>query len=174
MLTLTEYVESDHWINKVDEQIVAMTEGYSLSFDQKTCKTVVQLFDSADKIVVECSFDNSEMAIALLEEYFELDEGDQNWNDSYDWVTCSRTVIDEALESVEKYIQRNADEYQVRIDYIESDAFFDDLMGVEIFFHSSNNRNDLSSFIKEVSYDMMRTYGAQSYDFDGMSWKIAL
>jgi hypothetical protein len=173
MLTLIEYVESDHWINKVDEQIVSMTEGYSLSFDQKKCKTVVQLFDSLDKIIVECSFDSAEMAIALLEDYFDLDEGDQNWNDSYDWV-LSENKIDEALESVEKYIQRNADEYQVRIDYMDGDAFFDDLMGIEIFFHPSNNKNDLSSFVKEVSYDMMRTYGAQSYDFDGMSWKIAL
>jgi len=173
MLTLTEYVEADHWINEIDEEFIAMTEGYSLSFDQKTCKTVVRLFDAADEMVTECSFESSEMAIALLEEYFDLDEEDQLWNDSYDWVSSNKK-IDEALESVEKYIQRNADEYQVRIDYIESDAFFDDLMGVEIFFNSSNNRNDLSSFIKEVSYDMMRTYGAQSYDFDGMSWKIAL
>ena len=173
MITLTEYVESEKWVNEIDEEVIAMAEGYTIGYDQKTFKTVIRLFDAADEKIIEGRFDNSEMAIAMLEEYFDLDESDQSWNDSYEWVNAGQK-LDEALEPIVKYIERNADEYQVRIDDIDNDAMFDDLFGVEVFFHSSNNRDDLSSFVKEISYDMLRNYGAQSYNFDGQSWKISL
>jgi len=173
MITLTEYVQTEKWANEINEDIIGLTEGYTIGYDNKTCKTVVQLFDAEDKMIGEGAFDNSELAMALIEEYFDLDDEDQEYNDSYDW---AENIEVANVEDVKRYIQRKADEFHVRIDYISDDTMFDDIVGVglEVWFNANQNSDDLVSFVQEVSDGMMSEFGAQSYDFSNESWKISL
>lgn len=174
MLTLTEYVQVDRWSNTIDESTVNESDGYTIGYDHKNQQTVIRLYNESEKLIGEGRFDSAELAMAVLEEYFDVSEDDKQWNESYEWVEDSKKALDESLESIEDFITRNATEYQIRIDDIDPDAMFDGSFGIEVFFNSKNNRNDLSAFVKEVSGDLLSTYGAQSYDFDGSSWKIAL
>lgn len=173
MITLTEYVQADRWVDTLDEATATAAEGYTLGYDQKSNKTVIRLFDKDEKMIGEGKFDSSEMAIALLEEYFDISDEDRQWNESLDWVKDS-IQIDEALDPIETFIEKNASDYNIRIDSIDPDAQFDDIFGIEVFFNRKNNRNDLDAFVKEVGYELLRTYGIQSYDYDGQSWKLAL
>lgn len=176
MITLTEYIQASEWDDTISEAILAEAEGYTLGYDHKTQKTIVGLVDANENQLTRMGFDNSEMAFALLEEYFDIDEEDQQWNESYEWVNDSSTstVIDESLDTVEKFIEKKAIEYQIRLSYIDPDIMFDGMYGIEVFFDRNNNRRDLDLFIKELSYDLLRTYGIQSYDYDGNSLKLAL
>lgn len=170
MLKLTEYIEVDRFVSSISETVSESAEKYSISIDEEQ-NVVLKIMDESENVISESKFENPETAIAVLEEFFEIDESDRSWLENYEW---NEQPVNEANDSIEDRIHNLALEYGVRISGIDSDAMFDGQYGIAVYFEPNQNRGDLDKFIKNTSYEILRTYGAQSYDYDGSSWKISL
>lgn len=177
--TLTDFIElervNEAWYTEFDQDTIAQAEHYHLGVNPYTQRTFIRLLDANSESLGEVEYESAEMAIAFLEEYFELDTEDMAWNDSYEWADLDdESMFGEALDSIESAIQKKASDFNIRIVSINPDAIFDGNYGIEVFFHPKNNRADLDSFINDASDDFLSTYGAQSYKYDGSRWRIAL
>ena len=174
MINLTEYIQTDMFVESLNKDVVlSEVEHFSLDYDISTQKTTLSLYNEYNKRIGQGVFDSAELAVAIVEEYFDIDESDDAWLNGYEWVNES-IQIDEALDPVEVFIEKKATEYNIRLLDIDNDAHFDSMYGIEVIFHSSNNRRDVDHFVKEVGYELLRTYGIQSYNYNGTSWKLAL
>lgn len=179
MLVLKEYIElervNEAWYTTFDQETIAQAEHYYLGVNPYTQRTFIRLMDDKHESLGEVEYESAEMAIAFLEEYFDLDADDMEWNDSYEWAELEdESMFGEMLDSVESAIQKKASEQNIRIRDIDDDAEMDGQYGIAVYFHSANNRNDLDAFIKGMSDELLSTYGAQSYDFNGSIWNIVL
>lgn len=101
MLSLNEHIE----INKVvqlmegesptftDEQLDA-AEKYSIKWNHVTGNTSVTLFDNMDQSLGTVDFLDPDIAVAFLEEYFDLDDADKEALESYAWVEAELEPTD--------------------------------------------------------------------------------
>lgn len=92
MLTLREHLEVNEAINLMegeqpeftDEQL-DKAEYYELKWHPVSANTILSLFDEAGEKLGEMEFEDADIAIAFVEEYFELEEDDIRDLESYAW-----------------------------------------------------------------------------------------
>ena len=67
-----------------DEQLEA-AESYALKWNPVSGKTLLCLYDAADAGLGSMEFEDPDVAIAFVEEYFDLEDDDLSDLESYDW-----------------------------------------------------------------------------------------
>ncbi|MDX1532685.1 MAG: hypothetical protein R3230_00605 [Nitrosopumilaceae archaeon] len=185
MLELKEYIEIENevalvneaWYTAFDQETISQAEHFSLIYNPYTLRSVVRLVNDKYESLGEVEFESAEMAIAFLEEYFDLDDETTGYINSYDWADETKDVdsMNEALNTIEKEIERLADDADIRIrdiddDYEIKNGFF----GIAVYFDSKNNLDDLKSFVKKAERELTRTYGAVTDSLDRTVWVIRL
>lgn len=73
--------ESPHF---TDEQLDA-AESYALKWNPVSGNTILCLYDAADLCLGTMEFEDADVAIAFIEEYFDLDDDEMSYIESYDW-----------------------------------------------------------------------------------------
>lgn len=90
MLTLRESINLDmsfeQWQTNVTDDIIDQAEYYNLDWDAVAGKAVISLYDENSSVLCSVSFNDADMAIEFIQEYFELDESDVADLESYNWV----------------------------------------------------------------------------------------
>lgn len=94
MLTLSEHIEIEEKLKLfegessifTDEQLDA-AESYEMKWVPYTGQTELYLYDVDDNGLGSVTFDDADIAIAFLEEYFELDDEELDDLESYSWAT---------------------------------------------------------------------------------------
>lgn len=104
LVSLREYIEVDNmneaWYATFTQEVIDQAEHYELGINPYSRNTYVRLLDAEYQNLGEVDFESSELAIAFVEENFDLDEEDLEWNDSYEW---AEDFDDEEADWVDDY-----------------------------------------------------------------------
>lgn len=92
MISLKEHAEISRVMNLMegespqftDEQLDA-AESYALKWNPVSGNTILCLYDATDMCLGNMEFEDADVAIAFVEEYFDLDDDDLADLESYDW-----------------------------------------------------------------------------------------
>jgi hypothetical protein len=184
MLPLNEYIilekeaekVNEAWYTTFDAETIDQAEHFTLTYNPYTLRTVVRLMDAHYQSLGSVEYESAELAMAFLEEYFDLDDEDAGFVNSYEWADDTKDVeISEALNSIEDEIKRLATEYNINIRDIDDDAVLpNNDFGIAVYFDNKNNKNDLISFIRTAEKEIERTYGAMTKSIEGNVWLIRL
>ena len=106
MLTLNEHLEISRVVSLMegeqteftDEQLDA-TEYYEMKYNPVSGNTILCLFDDAGQKLASVEFEDADVAIAFVEEYFDLDEDDVRDLESYDWANDGEDNYDDRLQN---------------------------------------------------------------------------
>ena len=99
VLTIDEQIEVDMSIDEIDQiltdEIIEQAEYYEIVEDEETWVTTVTLFDMDGEELVAVEFDDYDVAVAVMEEIFDLDYDDEDdfWEDE-DEVIAEREMFD--------------------------------------------------------------------------------
>lgn len=106
MLTLNEHLEVSRVVNLMegeqteftDEQL-ELAEFYEMKFNPVSGNTILSVFDESGLKLASVEFEDADVAIAFVEEYFELDEDDLRDLDSYAWANDGEDNYDDRLQN---------------------------------------------------------------------------
>jgi hypothetical protein len=92
MISLKEHMEINRVVKLMegespqftDEQLQA-AESYALKWNPVSGNTILCLYDAADLSLGNMEFEDADVAIAFVEEYFDLEDDDLADLESYDW-----------------------------------------------------------------------------------------
>lgn len=94
MISLNEHIEINRVINLVEGEQTEFTEEqfekaeyFDLKWNPVTANTILCIYDESGLKLGEVEFEDAEVAIAFVEEYFELDEEDIRDLESYAWAS---------------------------------------------------------------------------------------
>ena len=99
MLTLNEYIEIQEHVNTLveseqsfftDEQI-DQAAYYDLKFNPVSFMTVLSLHNEAGETLASVDFEDADVAIAYIEDTFDLEDGELEYLDSYAWANEAPT-----------------------------------------------------------------------------------
>lgn len=99
MLTLNEYIDINEQVSALveseqsfftDEQIEAASY-YDLKFNPVSFMTVLSLHNEAGETLASVDFEDADVAIAYIEDTFDLEEGELEYLDSYAWANEAPT-----------------------------------------------------------------------------------
>lgn len=94
MISLHEHIQIEEGIQLLEGEQTEFTEEqyekaeqYDLKWNPVSGNTILSIYDGAGLKLGDVEFEDAEIAIAFVEEYFELDEEDLRDLESYAWAS---------------------------------------------------------------------------------------